>query len=193
MLCPALRGPVSAEKQIRFGLGGLTMSKGQRKANGSSELAETPSHLMRRCHQFYGDLYARESGDRHLTKQQYLVLTALEQHDGVSQTSLVETTGIDRSTLAEMIRRMLDRGLLSRKRAEEDGRANTVVITQAGKRVMRAARLAAERAERALLEPLPATERTRFVKLLSLIASAAEQHPAPGTEKAHRKFTPRRA
>jgi len=109
-------------------------SKGQRKANGSFELAETPSHLMRRCHQYFGDLYALETGARDLTKQQFTVLAALEHHDGVSQTALVEMTGIDRSTLAEMVRRMLDRGLLSRERTEEDARANAVAITMAGRK-----------------------------------------------------------
>ena len=83
---------------------------GNRKANGSVELAGTPSHLLRRCNQFFGDLFARESGDKDLTRQQYLVLTALELHDDASQTMLVDATGIDRSTLAEMVRRMLDRG-----------------------------------------------------------------------------------
>ena len=109
--------------------------KGQRKTtNGNFELAETPSHLMRRCHQLYGDLYSREAGARDLTKQQFTVLCALEHHDGVSQTALVETTGIDRSTLAEMVRRMLDRGLLSRERTEEDQRANAVAITPSGRK-----------------------------------------------------------
>jgi hypothetical protein len=51
-------------------------SKGQRKANGSFELAETPSHLMRRCHQYFGDLYALETGARDLTKQQFTCLRA---------------------------------------------------------------------------------------------------------------------
>ena len=79
-------------------------SKGSRKANGSFELAESPLHLMRLCQQYYGDLYARESGARDLTKQQFTLLCVLEHRDGVSQTTLVETTGIDRSTLAEMVR-----------------------------------------------------------------------------------------
>jgi DNA-binding MarR family transcriptional regulator len=166
-------------------------SKARRKTNGSFELPETPSHLMRRCHQFYGDLFAREAGDKDLTKQQYLVLNALELHDGVSQTLLVEVTGIDRSTLAEMVRRMLERGLLSRKRTEMDARANAVAITPAGRRVLRTARLAAERAERAFLDPLPATERTRFVKMLAMIATAAEQQAANGA-RPHRKPLGRR-
>jgi DNA-binding MarR family transcriptional regulator len=162
-------------------------SKGQRKMNGGFELAEAPSYLMRRCQQFYSDLYARETGARDLTKQQFMVLAALEHNDGVSQTALVEITGIDRSTLAEMVRRMLERGLLSRERTEEDARANAVAITQAGRKALRNARIAADRAEKAFLDALPAAERPRFVKLLATIASAGEALTANGHERARRK------
>ena len=96
------------------------MMKGQRRPGNGFDLSEAPSHLIRRCQQFYGDLYAREAGGKELTKQQYILLCALEQNDGVSQTALVEITGIDRSTLAEMVRRMLEKGLLSRERTEEE-------------------------------------------------------------------------
>ena len=102
------------------------MMKGQRRAGNGFDLSEAPSHLIRRCQQFYGDLYAREAGGKELTKQQFTLLCALEQNDGTSQTALVEITGIDRSTLAEMVRRMLEKGLLSRERTEEDQRANAV-------------------------------------------------------------------
>jgi DNA-binding MarR family transcriptional regulator len=162
-------------------------SKGPRKMNGGFELAEAPSYLMRRCQQFYGDLYARETGARDLTKQQFMVLAALEHNDGTSQTGLVEITGIDRSTLAEMVRRMLERGLLSRERTEEDARANAVAITQNGRKALRAARAAADRAEKALLDALPAAERTRFVKLLATIASAGESLAAEGGDRPRRK------
>jgi DNA-binding MarR family transcriptional regulator len=165
----------------------------QRKANGSLELAGTPSHLLRRCNQFFGDLFVQESGARDLTRQQYLVLTALDQHDGASQTVLVEATGIDRSTLAEMVRRMLARGLLSRNRMEIDARANAVSITPAGRRVLRSARLAAERAERNLLEPLPPAERLRFVRSLALIAAAADQFAVTNIARHNKKLPVRSA
>jgi len=149
--------------------------KGPRKANGHHfELAEAPSHLIRRVQQFYSDLYAREAGSCELTKQQFTVLAALEHNEGVSQTALVEMTGIDRSTLAEMVRRLLERALLSRERTEDDMRANAVAITQAGRRALRTARSASDRAERALLETLPAPDRLRFVKMLQTVASGAE-------------------
>ena len=162
------------------------MLKGQRKANGGFELSEAPSHLIRRCQQFYGDLYAREAGSRELTKQQFTLLCALEHNEGASQTTLVEITGIDRSTLAEMVRRMLERGLLSRERTEEDQRANAIAISPSGRKALRSARNAADRAERALLDALPAPERQKFVKSLSQIASAAEIYVANGVAKTHK-------
>src|SRR5688572_21223662 len=61
---------------------GVCMIKGQRKVGNGFDLSEAPSHLIRRCQQFYGDLYAREAGARELTKQQFMLLAALEQNDG---------------------------------------------------------------------------------------------------------------
>jgi DNA-binding MarR family transcriptional regulator len=169
------------------------MMKGQRKTtNGTFELAEAPSHLIRRCQQYYGDLYAREAGARELTKQQFTVLAALEHNDGVSQTALVEITGIDRSTLAEMVRRMLERALLSRERTEEDQRANAVAITPAGRKALRSARNAADRAEKALLDALPPAERTRFIKSLAQIAAAHDQLAMNGSGRPHVKIKRRR-
>src|SRR3954464_924632 len=161
-------------RRIERNIVGTLMMKGQRRPGNGFDLSEAPSHLIRRCQQFYGDLYAREAGGKELTKQQFILLCALEQNDGASQTALVEITGIDRSTLAEMVRRMLEKGLLSRERTEEDQRANAVAISPLGRKALRAARNAADRAERALLEPLPAPDRQKFVKALSQIAQAAE-------------------
>lgn len=166
--------------------------KVQRRPNGGFDLAQAPSHLIRRCQQYFGDLYALESGARELTPQQFTVLSALEHNDGSSQTALVEITGIDRSTLAEMARRMVEKGLLSRERTEEDQRANAVAITANGRKALRSARLAADRAERALLDPLPASDRTKFLKYLAQIVSAAEAHALNGGSKPHRKGPRRR-
>lgn len=156
-----------------------------------AELAGTPSHLLRRCNQYFGDLYAQESGDRGPTRQQYVLLAALDRNDGASQTALVEATGIDRSTLAEMVRRLLARGLLSRSRTSTDARANEITITQTGRRALRNARLAAERAERSLLDPLPPAERSRFVRSLAAIAAAADETGAAGTDRNYKKLSAR--
>jgi len=102
------------------------------------------------------------------------VLAAVEQNEGVSQTALVEITGIDRSTLAEMIRRMIEKGLLMRERTEADQRANAVRVAPSGRKALRSARSAGDKVEKMLLSSLPAGDRAKFAKMLSTIVSAAE-------------------
>src|SRR5262245_49696943 len=148
--------------------------KGPRKANGGFDLSQSPSHLLRRCVQYANDLFSREPGASDLTKQQFTVLAAVEQNEGMSQTDLVSITGIDRSTLAEMIRRMIEKGLLDRERTEADQRANAVRIAMAGKKALRSARSASERVERTLLASLSAADRQRLLKMLSSVVDQAE-------------------
>ena len=150
-------------------------SKGPRKANGGGfDLSQSPSHLLRRCVQYANDLFSREQGASDLTKQQFTVLSAVEQNEGMSQTDLVSITGIDRSTLAEMIRRMIEKGLLDRERTQADQRANAVRIAAGGKKALRGARAASERVERALLSALASGERQKFVRMLTTLVTHAE-------------------
>jgi DNA-binding MarR family transcriptional regulator len=159
-------------------------SKGPKKANGGFDLSQAPSHLLRRCVQYANDLFSQEPGASDLTKQQFTVLAAVEQNEGMSQTDLVNITGIDRSTLAEMIRRMIEKGLLDRERTETDQRANSVRIAAGGRKALRSARSASDRVERALLSSLSTTDRARFIRMLtSVVAQAEAGDPNPGHER----------
>jgi DNA-binding MarR family transcriptional regulator len=165
-------------------------SKGQKKADGGFDLSQAPSHLLRRCVQYANDLFSQEPGASDLTKQQYTVLSAVEQNEGMSQTDLVNITGIDRSTLAEMIRRMIEKGLLDRERTESDQRANAVRIAPGGRKALRSARTASERVEKTLLAGLSSADRSKFVRMLTTVVSQAETNELNGGNDRRR---PRRA
>lgn len=137
------------------------------------DLETSPGHLLRRAQQFANDLYTNEVESGGLTQRQFAVLFAVDQQEGVSQTQLVQATGIDRSTLADMIVRMQSKELLARKRTDEDQRANSVRITSTGRKALRAAMPAVMRSEARILEALPARMRNDFIKALTLIAKAA--------------------
>jgi DNA-binding MarR family transcriptional regulator len=136
----------------------------------SFDLGTSPSHLLRRANQFANDLYTDEDEADGLTQRQLAVLYAIDQNDTMSQTELVRATGIDRSTLADMIVRMQKRELIARRRTEKDQRANAVRITTVGKRALRAAMPAMQRAEAAILDALPVRSRPEFLKCLSSLA-----------------------
>ena len=72
--------------------------------------------------------------DAELTLSQASVLRAIRDAKGdPSQTDLVNATRIDRSTLADVMRRLLKTKLVARQRSKDDARAYKVTITQAGR------------------------------------------------------------
>ena len=89
-----------------------------------------------------------------------------------SQTDIVRDTGIDRSTVAEMVRRMARNGLLQRRRSREDARANIVQLTESGRRAVNSAQRNGRRADTALLAHLSADQREAFVEALKAISAA---------------------
>jgi DNA-binding MarR family transcriptional regulator len=94
------------------------------------------------------------------------------QNEGVSQTGLVDRTGIDRSTLADIVRRMQKKGLLQRRRTKEDARAYAVKLTDEGKRVLRSAEPLARRVDDRILDALPSKQRELFIdELQSIVAT----------------------
>ena len=135
-------------------------------------LDNSPAHLLRRATQYANDIYTREVGDETLTPRQFAVLLTVDKHEGLSQTDLVNMTGIDRSTLADMISRMLKKDLLRRKRTESDARANSVSITSTGKRALSTVLSKVSKAENQILAPLPSGKRADFLKSLTMIADA---------------------
>ena len=87
----------------------------------------------------------------------------MSQNEGLSQTGLVDRTGIDRSTLADIVRRMQRKGLLQRRRTKEDARAYAVKLTDEGRRVLRTAEPLAKKVDERVLEALPTKQREQFV------------------------------
>ena len=163
-----------------------------RKQTGSFDLENSLSHLLRRAQQFAYEQFVQQMGTSSLTPRQFIVLFAVNEEEGLSQTDLVNRTGIDRSTLADMISRMIKNGLLARKRTAEDARANSVRLTAAGRRALKGAMPKALAAEKALLDVLPKTVQGELLKALGHLNSAIEGMKA-GEEGPAKKPTKRAA
>src|SRR5919106_6667401 len=119
------------------------------------QFARSPYHLLKRAAQYAADIYMEEVGKSGLTQRQFTVLYAVEQNDGVSQTLLVKLTGIDRSTLADLVARLMAQGYLQRRRTRDDGRTNSVRITAAGKRMLKMSQPGADEVDKQVLAAVP--------------------------------------
>ncbi len=161
------------------------MVKSGKQARRSGTLAESPSHLMHRALQLALDIYSEELGSDGPTQRQFAVMEAVSVKEGLTQTDLVKATGIDRSTLADLVARMTTKGLLTRERSTLDARAKAVRLSAAGQALLDAARPKVEAADRRIMALLPKGKRDGFLDLLSELASAADA--APDQAKAEAK------
>lgn len=131
-------------------------------------------HLLHRAGQCADEIFAESIGDSNLTPRQFAVLKAVADAKEPSQTVLVNATGIDRSTLADIIRRLLDRNMVQRERARHDARAYVVRLTAHGQAAIKRAEPAARKTDDRLLAALSPTERSKF---LSSLAQIVGSHP----------------
>ena len=148
-------------------------------------LATSPSHLMHRALQLALDIYSEEMGADGLTQRQFAVLEAASLKAGLTQTELVRMTGIDRSTLADLVTRMTAKGLLERERSTLDARAKAVRLSTEGAARLEAARPLVEAADKRIMALLPKGQLETFLAQLAELAAAADA--APDAAKAEAK------
>lgn len=160
------RSTTPASKALTKGVSEKT-SSGIKGASLPPAFHGSASHLFHRAEQCAGDLFTRLAPPNSLTPRQFAILAAIEVNEGISQTGLVEKTGIDRSTLADIVRRMLDKDLVQRQRTAEDARAYAVRLTRKGSTMLRKMRPYAEEVDRRIVEAIPAAHRTLFLTVLA--------------------------
>jgi DNA-binding MarR family transcriptional regulator len=118
-------------------------------------------------------LYEQLTAQNDITPRQFGVLLTLHQQGTLTLTELAGHIRVDRSTLGEMINRMAERSLISKRNNGSDRRSAEVLLAPAGKSALLAIVNGAARLQGALLAPLPAEDRAHFMRCMKLIAEPA--------------------
>jgi DNA-binding MarR family transcriptional regulator len=134
---------------------------------------------LARAHRAYAAAMLREM-DLHLGQE--LLLMQLLDRDGQTQSELLDSVGLDHSTVSKSLRRMQDAGLLSREPAAHDRRVMVVHLTDKG-RAMREPLAAMWRAlEETSARDLSAQQAESFVRIAYAIADALNSRTLPREE-----------
>jgi DNA-binding MarR family transcriptional regulator len=133
------------------------------------------SFLLKRAAQYSADLFAEQLGKTGLTQRQFTLMETVLANEGASQTELVKTTGIDRSTLADLVNRLETQGYVRRERSNTDARVNFVFLTEQGRDTVLKAKPVAMQVDEALVNALPANLRRSFVQALEELSGKLDE------------------
>jgi DNA-binding MarR family transcriptional regulator len=132
------------------------------------DFLSAPGHLIRRAQQNHQRLWS-ELVDEPLTSIQFAVLALLLQQPGIDQRTLGIELSVDSSTLAAVCRLLEDRGLLSRRRDDNDTRRYELRATPDGEALIERTAPVVEAVGDHLLSPLDQDERSQLLALLRRI------------------------
>lgn len=133
------------------------------------------SFLLKRAAQYSADLFAEQLGKTGLTQRQFTLMETVLANEGASQTELVKTTGIDRSTLADLVNRLETQGYVRRQRSSTDARVNFVFLTDHGRGTVLKAKPVAMLVDEALVNTLPDQLRHPFVQALEELSGKLDE------------------
>ena len=127
--------------------------------------------LLNRVLQISVEAYNSAAGGE-VTHRQFAVLNALAGQEGVTQTQLVRLSGVDRSTLAELLVRLEHKGLVRRQAGPADARVKHVWLEAAGRTVLAEMAPQVRGVDARILALMSPAEQAGFVRLLHAIVAA---------------------
>ena len=114
-----------------------------------------------------------------LSMWSYVVLTALADEPARTQAALAAAIGADKTRIIAVLDDLQARGLIVRGPDPADRRGHLLSLTLAGRRAFGRARAAIRAYERRLLDTMPVTDRSTFLRALARL-SAMPWHELTG-------------
>ena len=148
----------------------------KRTADGvpPEDLMRHPGHLMRRAVQVMNLLWDEEVSHT-ITSPQFAALNALYADPKLDQRTLGERVSLDRSTMAEVVARLSDRGLIQTARDTRDGRRKTITLTTKGLHTVRQLIPRTHAMTDRLVGALDSRQRESLLTLLTEVVRANER------------------
>lgn len=139
-------------------------------------LRTRPGYLVRRLNQIHYALFAEECKTHNMTPVQFGILTALSLNPWLGQTSIGMELGLDRTTTADVLQRLEEKNLITRRTSPTDRRSRQSMITEEGFNAMKSLHEGMSNAQQRLLAPLTPRNREIFLKLLTTLVDGNNEY-----------------
>ena len=130
-------------------------------------------HLVRLAQQIHTRMWTNEvSSD--VTSPQFLLLSVLANSPDIDQRRATEGANLDRSTGAELIARLADKGLITRHRDPRDRRRFLLQLSPSGTELVQRLRPAIWSLHQKMLELIPEEHRAAFLAGMESFVQAGD-------------------
>jgi DNA-binding MarR family transcriptional regulator len=132
--------------------------------------------LLRRAWYGLNQAFRRRLAHLEITPDQFTVLRTLLEGNpaGMTQRELTQSMTSDPNTVASLLQRMEEAGLVNRKPLEKDKRAHRIHLQETARRKYEAARSIAVALQTEILSVMPEAKREGFLTYLALVADACK-------------------
>ncbi len=130
-----------------------------------------PGHLIRRAHQVSTAFFTAECGAFDLTAVQFAALSAIRDTPGLDATRLSALVAFDRSTLGDVLERLVAKGWILRRHSPHDRRVKELSLSETGAALLAQVQEAVQRVQARLLEPFAPEEHAGVLDMLRRLAS----------------------
>lgn len=135
------------------------------KTDHPDELSRFTGSLVRRAQQRHLAVWQSQVSTE-ITSVQYAALEVLHRTPGVNQRQLGDELDVDRSTIADLVARMVRNELIERSNDPVDKRSYVLFLTPVGKKQLSTLRPRVEEVERILTAKLSSLETQELRRLL---------------------------
>ena len=142
------------------------------KHDNPEALSKFTGSLVRRAQQRHVAVWLSEVSTE-ITSVQYAALEILQKMPGVNQRQLGDELDVDRSTIADLVARIVRNGLIERSDDPADKRSYVLFLTAAGKKQLATLRPRVEEVEHILTARLT---RQECLELRRLLLALLPQH-----------------
>ncbi|HYB58290.1 MAG TPA: MarR family transcriptional regulator [Alphaproteobacteria bacterium] len=122
--------------------------------------------VLRKAQQRATAIFARHLGRHQLTPTQWTTLVRIEQYGSLSQNHLGRLTAMDPATIQGVVKRLIERKLVTRMADPDDRRRKRLGLTKTGQRLVRRLVANAFKVSRDTLRPLAKREQALVLALL---------------------------
>lgn len=144
------------------------------------ELRSTVGHLIRVSQQVHYSLWWKKIDDIQLTSPQFAVLHVLAHEQPLDQRTIGLRSSLDRSTVADIVSRLVGRGLLESSDDPNDGRRKRIMLTELGRQIHQSAAVSALEINESLLSPVSTSDR---LTLLAILNQIVRYHESCGEDR----------